>query len=174
MMKRLLIVVMVVFMASAANAAIVQLGMDGVTDGAGNITNLTSLSEITVVSDTDDFSYDYRLRVSDTTPGDIGDVVIYQPAGDSGHAGDDADIFEWRPLGPFAHVWKVLAADTGSPFNIAAGTHFSAPVTYTGPGELLIELCTSGYQVLDSVIVTPEPATMLLLGLGGLFLRRRK
>ena len=32
----------------------------------------------------------------------------------------------------------------------------------------------AGYRAFDNIVVTPEPATMLMLGLGGLLLRRRR
>ena len=46
----------------------------------------------------------------------------------------------------------------------------------TGEGPVLINLYDEGFVVVDTleIIQTPEPATMGLLALGGLFLRRRK
>ena len=58
------------------------------------------------------------------------------------------------------------------------GTIFLVDYHQEGIGDVLVELydgrVDGGYTVVDSLIIheVPEPTTLLLLGLGGLFLRK--
>ena len=184
-MKKLLILMLVLGLASAANAVIVQLSVDGSTDGAGNTTTVTSLSTLGIVSDTDGTEgKDMRLTIGDGTYGDYGTIVIWNNSGsgthtDGGNAGDDSSVTDLGVVGTiYNHYATVTSLDSASPFNYAAGTHFTTPITYTGASAaqtLTIELRDSSLAVLDTVVVAvPEPMTIALLGLGALFLRRRK
>jgi len=173
-MRRLAVLLLVFVLGAGANAATVQLSADGVTDGPGNITVVTSLTTLGVVSDNDLFAYDYYLSVGDTTYGDFGKVTIWgvaHAAGvhpDGGDAGDDATVTY-----PYA-----LAGLHPGGANMAAGTQFTTPVTYTGtsPSETLqIDLLSDALEVLDSVrVAVPEPVTLVLLGAGGAVLLRRR
>ena len=74
-------------------------------------------------------------------------------------------------------LWN-LTLDDGDPatFNLA-GVLDAKEFHCDALGDVVINLYSSGFQTLDSITihqVIPEPITMALLGLGGLFLRRRK
>lgn len=65
--------------------------------------------------------------------------------------------------------------------NVVAGTQFSIVISGKEAGTIYIslqdattqeEITTNGSPL--ALVVTPEPMTLALLGLGGLFLRRRK
>ncbi len=76
---------------------------------------------------------------------------------DGWHDVDDATLFTWHFDMPFADLgWE--AGDTW--FQIHGGSNSDGAVTVN--------------YYMDNVVVTPEPATMVLLGLGGLLLRRKR
>lgn len=165
-MKKLLIVMLVLGMASTANALIVQLGAGGATNGAG-VDMITALSALEVVSDSSAVPYVLMLFAPDITQLNVTGVVARPGAGTESLVTDYADA-----LGPGTRLWEIQAVDMSPPLtSIVAGIQFDATTTGMGVMQLLTEDLGT---VLDSVTVIPEPASMLLIGLGGLFLRRRR
>jgi hypothetical protein len=81
-------------------------------------------------------------------------------------------------LGPITGMGDVfLLMDADATINeIGIGLLADFEFHCDGPGEVLITLSDNLGQVLDTLIIhqIPEPMTIGLLGLGGLFLRRRK
>jgi len=171
-MKKLLTLVLVLCIASSANAVIVTLSPTGAAfEPAG-------VSTIDVVSDTAGEGYDYFLHVADLTYGDITSVAIITP----GAGGSAATNPYGTVMGPGTNTFQVNAVDLDpepDSGDIIAGVHFTATVNFTGAAlgqDLTIQLLDGSLGMIDSYTLqgVPEPATMLLLGLGGLLLRRRK
>jgi hypothetical protein len=167
-MKKLLVLLLVLGVVSTASAAIVQLGVNGARDGAGNNTSVSASSAtITVHCDTAESTYNWYLAITDTSGGNYGTVSILSAAGVAS-VGDVVD----GPFDIYGHITDINADDTteGWPH---AGDHFQTTLTRTG-ASVQIDLLNDGLGLVDSVTLVPEPMTIALLGLGGLFLRRRK
>ena len=172
-MKKLLVLILLLGLSVMANAAIIQLRIDtDATDGAGNDTEKNASSAtISVVSDTDDYGYDYYLGIS--TPGEdagnYGTVTKLAAAGSEASIGLSID----GPMEGYIHATDISAKDVTDPFDVAAGNQFQTILTLTG-AAVQIDLLDESMSVIDSITLLPEPMTIALLGLGGLFLRRRK
>jgi hypothetical protein len=165
-MKKLLVVILLFSIASSASALTVTL------DPSGHVLVAAGDQSLNVVSDTDDFAYERFLVITDATYGDITSITVHAAAG------DDATVTDLGPMVTYDSVWSVIAFDSPEPYNITAGTHFTATVGFTGAAsgeDLTIELLDGILTVLDSTTYSnPEPTTIALLGLGGLFLMRRR
>lgn len=170
-MKKFLTLILVLCVASSANALLVNLDPTGAGPAAaGN-------STIDVLSDSDDVSYSYFLSVPDVTYGDITGISITSAAG-----GDAAVTAFGDALGGGTNTFNINALDlvpADGPEDVATGIQFTADISFTGNAigqDLTIQLLNDGLAVIDSYTLqgVPEPATMLLVGLGGVLLRRRK
>ena len=77
----------------------------------------------------------------------------------------------------------IITGPSSDPANILSGDQFAIQISVVGLAEgevATLDLTDSTFAALDSIsimgvaAVVPEPMTMALLGLCGLFLRRRK
>jgi len=170
MMKRLLLLMLVLGMASSANAVLIQVdGQDPsqVVDIAEGFTSV-----ISVVSE-DASSWLGYIIVEEGGTGVLGEAAKLDAAGDIGAFSAYSEA-GWGD----GYELTVSMSQGGVPA-IAVGPQFT--MNYSGgvlgeTARISLFLDPNYENPLDSVAVTivPEPMTVILLGLGGLFLRRRK
>jgi hypothetical protein len=165
MMKKLIVLALVVSMASLASAALtwssntveievgssatLQLSNDSDLPYAGGPAwvgaDPSTVAAISGIS-----------ALSNAGPDAVGETTAY--AGWWTVAADDKDLTTWDVVAGAQWDVTIAGLEVGE-YVITSDSYGSA-----GAGELLT----------ISVVAVPEPMTMALLGLGGLFLRRRK
>ena len=172
-MKKLLILMLVLGMTSTASAVI---NLTWVDSGGSDISSITVVknSTITAYLKADDASmYPSAKWIGESyTASDYAKITNITA---TAAAGGNPVILDKTSTYP--GWWTTEAKDIESPFTVATGIQWN--VTISG-----LELSGANYTTLDSdsygtsdsldVYVVPEPMTIALLGLGGLFLRRRK
>jgi hypothetical protein len=167
MMKKLLTLLLVLGLASAASAT-VSLSLDGVNPIAATGEEIVAGATVSlyVISD-DATAYMYDVTLADA------DATLGYPSINS-NAGNMAGIVDWSGGG--VTDYELTAADSGG--NILAGIHFTMDLSPLGAAgtDFYVQLYEYGGPTIDdaTINVVPEPMTIALLGLGGLFLRRRK
>ena len=174
-MRKLLILTVVLGMASMANAGLTLL-VGGVEQG-----------DAITISPTDSIWIGIDA-VAIPNPGQwIAYLSIDDPCspgawtgGNNNYVGPEiaAAYNYYMGVNPYyGDTWYANNSD-GSPTSIGAdGLQADFEFHCEGPGQVLITLVDYGTGlVVDTLTITqiPEPITMALLGLGGLFLRRRK
>lgn len=159
-MKKLLVVMLVLGLASAANAAL-SLGQL-----AGELA-IGESADVMVGSDADG-GYALWLEIPDLSVATY--TVDFTAAG---NPNGDSAINEYAGYDGW---FEVIVASLNPSAPIVAGDHVVATVTGVAVGETALNLyADDGATLLGSTpIVVPEPMTIALLGLGGLFLRRRR
>jgi hypothetical protein len=171
-MKKLLTLFLVLFVAAIANAAVIELSCDNDMTGVGDDPEYNkSSATIDVYCDTSDYVYDWLLvvpKAEGQDAGSFGDVTILSNAGASSSTEDLGSDDDYAQIIVIHALYNV----SGGGHNYA-GNHFETTLTLTG-SAVQIDLLDDGWNVIDSVTLVPEPMTILLLGIGGLFLRRRK
>ena len=161
-MKKLLIVMLVLAVASVANATL------SITAPA--TVDLGATATVTVSSDTAADSYIAYVDFTGGVP--LSNAQILAAAGPNAKC-------TLSPYG-YAGYYEIAALDYTPPSDILAGAHFTFDLISTGA-----DLSTTyTVRLLDEdwateigsvgIEVVPEPMTIALLGLGGLLLRRRK
>ena len=113
----------------------------------------------------------YYVIVVDGNPGTFLDVAL------NANAGDTSSAVGYQE-GGWGNGYELTVADKDSDAQIFAGVWASLTFHCDGRGDVLIEAYRDpDYSApVASLLIhqVPEPATMALLGLGALFLRRTK
>lgn len=175
-MKKLLVVMLVLSMASMANAALwitVNGGTDEVTLNVGDTATLALVGDGATGNNT------FYAGIDSASAGDgsidIGSATVL-------YTGSEASI-GWAGLtgGEFWNrgdaVGMSLTDAAHNPQAPLSGTLFGSIVfTCASVGDVTVNLADIDFNIIGSTIIhqVPEPITIGLLGLGGLFLRRRK
>ena len=163
-MRKIVTLILILGIASMASAAIslVESSIDIAVGDAGTI-NLAS-----------DSTGGWDAYV--VSPNISAIAEIADNAGANGYA-NDSGAYGGAPY----YYWDVGAADLTSPFTElpVAGNQFAITVNDGGlgiGGSYIVKLVDTGFSEIGSTTVNiiPEPATIALLGLGGLLLRKRK
>jgi hypothetical protein len=183
-MKKMLALVLVLAVAGLANAAMnLQISVGGNTalTEATVSPGSTLTLEITNAGNyvqPDDFAGFGLVVISGSGTISGGGVTAAAPSA-SGFDTDPANQADLAALFGGAGVYGTIASWTAGTFS--GGQYFNGiTFTCTGPGDVIIRLITTpdfeNFSTADSLVVhqIPEPITMSLLGLGGLFLRKRK
>ena len=170
MMRKFLVVALVLGIASAANA--VTIHVDG-SDPGGSIEIGEGLSLVISVVGEDASSWLGYIIIEEGGPGALSNAVNLDAAGDMGA------VSPYAEAGWGSGYELTIAMSPGGTPAVAVGPQF----TFDYVGGVLGETVTISLFVdpeygtpADSLTITivPEPMTGILLGLGGLLLRRRK
>jgi len=171
-MKKLLVLALVLGMVTVANAGL-QLSVNGQTNGPGIPQEVTLKPSETILVDVtvaNDLAGLYLGIEPVTGSGEwvVGTKHLYLAV-----AGNTAVLDD----GGYGDMWWKISYPTPPGIGTwSDGVAMDVVFHCTGLGDVNINLYDpSGYTVIDSILVhqTPEPMTMLLLGLGGLFLRKK-
>ena len=166
-MKRLLVLLLVLGMASATEAVLIWTNGSETPVSSVDVVK-DSTATVYIYSDTAN-SYDGVWAMGDMVP-----EFTVTSVTDLAAAGDDASA---TYQGPGFPDWWVLEA-AGS--NLAAGLHWEVVIAGHTVGTYIYdELSTDAFGSLGdndtlTVNVVPEPVTIALLGFGSLFLPRRR
>lgn len=162
-MKKMLILMLVLGMTSIASAAL-SLSPDPTVIGA-----VGQKATIQVISDVDG-AYSLWIELVDLTVAGYDAAPTFTPGGNPN--GNSA-------MNPYDAHWYgevfVASTDPGNP--IVAGAHININLVGVAKGVTSVNIYDpSGAQLLDSAVVNvlPEPMTIALMGLGGLFMLRRR
>jgi hypothetical protein len=176
MMKNIFIVFTVLAMASVANA-VLTISVDGVVDPPDTEVKLkvgeTAVIDVHSTGAGGPLSNEgYFLKAEGPATLDItAGVNTFNPPGYP----DSIFMWEWEPYAGW--VFLDLAKAVYPPVEIPEGMVIDGLVlTCTDLGDVTLTLEGDLSGVLDTQVIhqIPEPITFALLGLGGLFLRRRK
>ncbi len=161
-MKKLLALILVLSLATVANAVLVGNTTGDDTEGSGSQTlNITG------------GGYDTYVAIAIVGTGTIAGTVGADAPASSGLAGTLEDL----GLGSLGtgEVWTM--ADMDSPYVYNNGVWLTIGYTGAVNGDVITayDVGPSGTElnVLGSITIVPEPMTLALLGLGGLFIRRK-
>jgi hypothetical protein len=163
MMKKMLILMLVLGMTSIASAAL-TLGPDIEIDLTGANTGTIQ------VFNSMDGGYGCWFVVNDLSIAAYDGDPTFTPAGNPN--GDSL-----MPKYDAQWYGEVIVASLNPGAPILAGAHININLVGVAMGTTTVDLYdTSGMVFLDSATVTvvPEPMTIALLGLGGLFMLRRR
>ena len=165
-MRKLLVLILVLGLASAANAMLIT-----VDDQEGESFEVDLTTTITVVSE-DASSWLGYIIVEEGGAGSLENVVVLDAAGDLGAA----EAYTEAGWGT-GYQLSASMGPTGDP-PIAAGSQFSldyvGEVGDTATISLFLDPEYTTPVASVNLTVVPEPMTVLLLSLGALFLRRRR
>ncbi|HUS73691.1 MAG TPA: PEP-CTERM sorting domain-containing protein [Sedimentisphaerales bacterium] len=167
-MKKLLILMLVLGMTSAANAVL--------TWSADEVTiDLTSPTAVLQIISSTALAYPGGPAWVGAEPSTVAEIAsIVALSG----AGEDAELADPATSG-YPGWWTISAKDvTGTPGDtIVAGSQWDVTITGLMEGVYVISADSYGSAGSDDLLtitVVPEPMTIALLGLGGLFLLRRR
>ena len=165
-MRKMLVLILVLGLASAANAMLIK-----VDEQEGDSFEVNIKSTITVVSD-DSSSWLGYIIIEEGGAGSMENVVILDAAGDIGAASAYSEA-GWGT----GFELSASMSPTGVP-PLAAGSQFSFDYVGAVGDTATISLFADPEYTTPvasvNVTVVPEPMTVLLLSLGALFLRRRR
>ncbi|AQT67068.1 hypothetical protein STSP2_00208 [Anaerohalosphaera lusitana] len=161
MMKKLMVLALVLGIGSMAAAGLSVVAPEEIQVG--------DTVTVQIVSD-DGLQYDGYISV------DLGGAAVW--------SGDDTmtDITVPASTTTFygtygdGSFWAFTNSDTSVTDALTPGTGFEFGLTGAAEGTATLTLYNSGFSPISTstVNVVPEPMTLGLLGIGGLFLRRRK